>query len=437
MGRVTNPTTITGVLVFETPISYETFRDRLEERLLRFDRFGQRVAGRKRQLRRPYWEPTPGFDVDTHLQHVALPPPQSDAEFQRFVGSLMSRPLDQRRPLWEAYLVEGVGDGNAAVFRINHSIADGFALLYVLLGLADDPDDIDLPIGSIPSPPSDAEDGERTRGDRKADESVQQRDGNGSSAGGLLGRLRTAAGGVRTAFDLLTLSSEPETSLRGELGTEKRAGWTDDIDLDRIKQIGKEHDATVNDVMLAATAGAFRRVLQDRSEDVDGLELRGSVPVNLKPLAERDESLGNYFGLVFVPLPVGTESFPERLRIINERMDRQTAGIEAYLVYLTFVFGGYLPDVAQQWLLRQFEDQATAVVTNVPGPKERFQFAGEEVSEIMFWAPEANDVGLSLSIFSYDGGIRVGVAGDANLLAEPERLTAAIQTEIDGLAEGP
>lgn len=450
MGRIRNLTTITGVLVFEDRVPYEAFRDRLEERLLRFDRFGQRVGGRARRIRRPYWEPTPGFDIETHITHVALPEPQSTAAFQRFVGGLLSRPLDERRPLWEVYLVDGVGDGNAAVFRINHSLADGFALLYVLLGLADDPASIELPIGSVPSPPraddeTDPEPSSATPTDHTAGVTdAQDTAGSGSDddsgghggtggGGGPLAAVGTAVDAVRTGWNVLTRADEPDTSLRGDLGTAKRAAWTDEMDLARVKAIGRDHDATINDVMLAATAGAFRRVLEARGEAVDGLELRGSVPVNLKPLEERSESLGNYFGLVWVPLPVGVKDVGERIRIINERMDEQTAGVEAFLMYLTFLIGGYLPEPIQNLALKAFENHATAVVTNVPGPVDGFEFAGSTVEDVMFWAPEANDVGLSISIFSYDGGIRVGVAADANLLPDASALSEAMDAEIDAL----
>lgn len=453
MDRTTNTTNITGTLTFEERVSYEELEARLEERLLRFRRFRQRVRGGSRQVRRPEWTPSPGFDIETHLTHVALPEPQDKAAFERFVGALMSRPLDEDRPLWEAFLVEGVGDGNAAVFRINHSIADGFALLYVLLGLADAPDDIDLPVGSIPKPPEELDGGAADSaavptsedvsggsddGDDGDDGSSDTGNADDADDEGLLDGLRDAAGAVgtagrtvTTALDLLTMADEPETSLRGELRTPKRAAWTDDIDLATVKALGSEYDATVNDVMLAATAGAFRRVLAERGEPVDELELRMSVPVNLKPLEERTESLGNYFGLVFLPIPVGTADFDERIQVIHDRMDRERAGIEAWLVYLLFVFVGCAPAPIQNAVLEQFEDQATAVVTNVPGPTESFEFAGSEVSDIMVWAPEANDIGLSLTIFSYDGGVRVGVAADAGLLDRPAELAEALEREIE------
>lgn len=494
LGTADNLTTITGVLSFDSAISYEEFCERLEERLLRFERFRQRPRGRGRQLRNPYWESVADFDVETHVTEVALPEPGDTATFQRFVSDLMSRPLDERRPLWEAFLVEdaGEGDGNAAVFRINHSVGDGFALLSVLLGLADDPDAIELPMGVVPEPPSPDEfreepiradgsalegadpaaesdesgadgadqEGERsdpTEGaeppaDRAATygpdagaitseespvaegDAVEDDSGLSLSGGSPLAVLSLAAKGVTTAWNLLTMEDEVETSLRGDIGTAKRAGWTGALDLEEVKAIADAYDATLNDVLLAVLAGAFRRLLADRGEDVDAVgELRVSVPVNLKPMSERDESLGNYFGLAFVPLPVGTDDLAERIAIINDRMDEQKAGIEAYLMYLTLRFGGASPDPVFGWLLEQFEDQATGVVTNVPGPTESFEFGGHEVTDLMFWVPQAHDQGIGVSIFSYDGDVRLGIAGDANLLPEPDRLADAFEGEVERL----
>jgi diacylglycerol O-acyltransferase len=330
----------------------------------------------------------------------------------------------------------------------------------VLLGLVDTPDDIEFPIEGIEPVAEDADtdadtdtgagadrgaDADGGDGDDSDDSDGGDGDGGGDTPGredggdtGLIDRVRSAAGVVGTAaravavaYDLLTRPDEPDTSLRGELGTAKRAAWTDPIDLDRVKAVGDAHDATVNDVILAATAGAFRRVLQEHGEDVADLELRSSVPVNLKPMSERTEALGNYFGLIFLPIPVWTASFDERIEIIHDRMDRERATIEAVLVYLLFQFVGRAPGPVQDWVLEQFEGSATGVVTNVPGPSTTLEFAGREVTDALFWAPEANDQGLSLSIISYDGSVRVGVAGDARLLPEPSKLSDALEAELD------
>jgi diacylglycerol O-acyltransferase len=447
IGSVNNLTTITGVLWFDDPITYEELSERLEERLLRFDRFTQRVEGTDRPFRRPYWESIEDFDIETHITHVALPEPQDKATFQRFVSGLMSKPLDECRPLWEAYLIDGAGgdDGNAVAFRINHSIGDGFALMYVLFGLVDDPDSVEMPMGIMPDPPSvdafsEEEDDESPDIPEPTETPSNPDDEDDSGLSlfddGPLKTARLAGKAVTTGWNLLTQDEEAETSLRGTVGTTKRAGWTEEIELDTIRAIGQANDATINDVLLAALTGALRRLLEDRGEGVEGLELRTTVPVNLKPLDERDASLGNYFGLAFVPIPVGEADLNERIRIIHERMDAQKAGLEALLMYLTLSVGGHTPDMVLDWLLEQFENRATGVVTNVPGPVESVEFAGKEVTDVMFWVPQANDQGIGISIFSYDGSVRVGIAADENLLSDPARLGEAFEQEIESLAEG-
>ncbi|MFT4885615.1 MAG: diacylglycerol O-acyltransferase, partial [Natronomonas sp.] len=295
----------------------------------------------------------------------------------------------------------------------------------------------------VPNPPSadkfreetaEASEADTTSADgTSADESSHERS-RSLGPDGPLDTVRLAGKAAKTGWNMLTQEDETETSFRGNIGTVKRAGWTEAIDLATVKEVGGAYDATVNDVLLAALAGAFRRVLQERGDPVEGRELRVTVPINLRPMHRRDGSLGNYFGLAFVPLPVGEPDLGERIRIIHERMDEETAGLEAFLMYLTLTFGGHTPDFILDLLIEQFENQATGVVTNVPGPLDTVEFAGHEVSDIMFWVPQANDQGIGISIFSYDGSVRLGIAGDANLLSDPDELSEAFRAEIDAEA---
>lgn len=475
LGQTDNLMTITGILWFDDKVTYEELCDRLEERLLHFDRFKQKVSGRKRRVRRPYWETVENIDIETHVYDISLPKPADDEAFQEFIGQLMSRPLDERRPLWEAYLIEDVdkGDGNAVVFRINHSIGDGFALLYVLLGLSDNPHEIELPIGNVPIPPSverkldreevesaavtaepeegsaakaTADGGAATENVEYGGQSVedQSKDGYQTDSGrsadegpslskGRFGALGAAAGLAKGAYDLATMEDEADVSLRGDLSTRKRAGWTDDIDLEQIKEIKRQHDATVNDVLLAVTAGAIRRLLEDRGEDTEGLELRCTVPVNLKPMAKRDEQLGNAFGLAFVTLPVGTRDLGERIEQVRDETGINKLGVEAFLMYKLLDIGGKVPEAVQDLVVEQFEDRATGIVTNVPGPLNTMEIAGSEVTEMTFWVPQAVDQGIGISLLTYDGSIRIGIAGDDNLLPEPNKLSEKYAAEIEML----
>lgn len=252
MGTSTNLTTITGLLTFPEQIRYEEIRDILEERLLRFDRFTQRVGGRKRTVRRPYWEPADSFDIDAHIHKAGLPEPGGREQLMEFVGTVMARPLSERRPPWEVYHFDEYEAGSAIVVRLHHSLADGFALLYVLFGLTD-------------SQIEHAADQTATT----TDESTSAAS-NPSSDRGLIDQLKLAGTAAKSGLDLLTMADEAETSLRGDLGTEKRAAWTEPLDIEPIKEVGTAYDATINDVLLAATAGVFRRELDSRGEATTG-----------------------------------------------------------------------------------------------------------------------------------------------------------------------
>ncbi|MDZ7687372.1 MAG: wax ester/triacylglycerol synthase family O-acyltransferase [Halobacteriales archaeon] len=457
MGDRTNHMIITAVLFFDEPVSYEELENKLEERLLPFKRFRQRVVTPWHRLR-PKWEIDPLFNIDTHLTHAALPEPQGKEELQRFVAETMDKDLDRSRALWHGWLVDGAGegDGNALVVRIHHALGDGFALLYVLLGLADDPASIDMPLGEVPPPPGisdeewrkmsvDAPEPDDTEDGDGLDETLYGSDGveekreekeeekKGSSIGE---KVRMGANMAKIGFDSLTLSKEPKTSLRGDLELTERVSWTETFETERVKQVGHAYDGTINDVLMAATAGGFRRYLVDNGEDVpDDLDLRCAVPVNLKPLQERTEELGNYFGLGFLELPVGVEDPQERMEMIQDRTGKLKQGTEAYLMYLALSLVGALPSFVQYLVMKRFHNRMTAAVTNVPGPKESIEFAGKEVSDIKFWVPRSEDIGVGISIFSYNGGVSVGVAADESLVPEPARLADAFNREMEAILQ--
>lgn len=425
----TNRMVITAVLTFDEPVDYDDLVDRFESRLTVFDRFRQRLSEPWHGLR-PRWEEDPLFDVEDHVNHVALPEPQGDEEFQEFVGDLMDEHLDRDRPLWQAWLVEGVDGSNALVVRVHHALADGFALVYVLYGLADDPGSIELPVGDLPPLP----------GEEGFDEHIESKDEPEDEEHGLLGRLRPdavredledARETAEAVWETLQLDREPDTVLRGPLQQSKQVAWTGCFDLDEVKQAGKLQGGTVNDFLLAATAGAFRRYIRSRGEEVpDGLDVRTGVPVSLEPLEHREEQLGNYFGFGFVELPVGVEEPAERIQVIQDRTGVLKQGTDAHMMYQALEAVGAMPDEVQEVASLGVHDRVTAVVSNVPGPVDSLEIAGSEVGDVMFWVPTPEDIGVGISIFSYDGGVRVGVAADENLVPDPEAMADAFELEV-------
>ena len=427
---------ITGLLFLEPPLDYEELRTLVAERIVPFPRFRQRVVERSDE--RPAWELDEEFDLDDHLEHVTIPGAQGETGLREYVTELTSGPLDPSKPLWQIYLVDGLEERNALVIRIHHSIGDGFALLYALYGLADDPSKVELPVGSMPAPPAHRQPG--TSSATQADRSVPLTDSGPSPSvpEHVLEALRRGWRGlnvVGTALRLLRLSEEPSTSLTGELTVRKNFAWTGRIPLESIKQIGRATDATINDVLLVATAGAFREYLAGRGEAL-GRDLRCAMPVNLTPLEDRTATLGNALGLGFVPLPVSIADPFDRVRRVSERTGKIKQGTEAYLTHLLLRLCGRGPRPLEKFLLGLFEKKASAVVTGVPGPIESFSLAGKTVCDMLFWVPQTNGIGIGVSTFSYNGGVRVGITSDQNLVSDPQLIAERFSDEIEAMNGG-
>jgi diacylglycerol O-acyltransferase / wax synthase len=428
----TNLMMVTGILIFDQPLSFERLCATIEGRLLgRFERFRQRVADRGGAAR---WENDPHFALSAQVHRIALPSPGDQDVLQELVSDLMSTPLDFSKPPWQFHLIEGYGAGCVVLARLHHCIADGVALVRVLLSMTD----------AAPEAPAPA--------DAEAAHAERQRSGGliaaiGSTvrsaekllAGGidaLLDPARIAeaaklgAGGASALSRLLLLSADPPTVFKGKLGVAKRAVWSAPVPLDAVKAIGRSVDATVNDVLLAATTGALRRYLIGRGQDVDGLDIRAAVPVNLRS-PDEPPSLGNRFGLVFLALPIGADDPLDRLHDLKRRMQAIKSSAEAVVTFGILNAMGVAPSQLQDLGVGVFGSKATAVMTNVPGPREMLSMAGVPIRGIQFWVPQSGRLGLGVSILSYAGQVTLGIATDAGLVPDPERIIEDFHDEFE------
>jgi WS/DGAT/MGAT family acyltransferase len=243
---------------------------------------------------------------------------------------------------------------------------------------------------------------------------------------------RIAEGAYRLGR-LVLLPPDPRTAFKGELGRRKRAAWSNPVPLEDFKAIGKAFGATVNDVLVATATGALRRYLEKRGDEVKGLAIRASVPVNLRPVDDAHHRLGNSFGLVFLTLPVGIVDPVRRLRAIKKEMDELKRSPEAIVAFGVLNVMGLAPVEVERLGLRFFGSKATAVLTNVPGPREPLYLAGRKLDSVMFWVPQSGRLGLGISILSYAGGVMLGVATDEGLVADPEKIVDAFEKEFKSL----
>jgi WS/DGAT/MGAT family acyltransferase len=423
MDDPTNLMVVTGVLVLDGPLGVERVRALLEERLVRYPQFTSRVATPVAGVGLPSWEPDPDFSLDRHLHVERLGPGAGDPALRAFVSDLLSRPLPPGRPLWSVHLVPRFQGGSVVVFRVHHCIGDGLALVHVLLSMAD----------GAPAP-------EGRRAAPRASWGItlgrQVLDGVGAllDRPGRVGDLaRLASGSVSSLVSLLALPSDPVTAFKGPLGKRKLAAWSHPLDLSDFKSAARATGSTVNDVLVAALAGALRRYLESRGEVPESLEVRAVVPVNLRPPEEAGE-LGNRFGLVFLPLPLGIPDPLDRLFEVRRRMRALKGSPQAFAIYQVLWAVGVAPRPVFDLALSLFAAKGTAVVTNVVGPREPIAIAGVPVRELMFWVPSAGRLGVGVSLLSYAGKVWMGLQCDAGLVPDPAAVLAGFEAEVAGLA---
>ena len=414
MDHPTNLMVVSALLSFESPPDWQRLVDTVERRLLVFDRFRQRVVKRGRTRRRLFWEEDPHFDLSTHLRRYALPSPGDEQALREVVGRLVSTPLHPRMALWQLHLIEGYRGGDALLARIHHSIGDGMALMRVLLSLTGD--EATDPVGAGP--------------DWWTELARRLALGAGLLRPARL--LELATGGLasaRAAGHLLLRPADPESALKGTLGVEKRVAWSEEVPLGEIKRICRVTDCTVNDVLLAAVSGALRRYLESRGEPAATRDLHAAVPVDLRGPEER-LTLGNRFGLVFVSLPVGLEDPLQRLFEVRRRMDHLKESPEAGVALRILAGLGLTSTQIQKALVELVGAKTTAVITNVRGPDEPVRLAGTPIRSMMFWVPMSGRVGVGVSLLSYAGGVRLGVATDAGLVEDPGQVVTAYRREL-------
>jgi WS/DGAT/MGAT family acyltransferase len=439
MERPTNPMMITGVLMLAEPMSLAQLKRVIQKRFLSYARFRQKPVETATGAQ---WVEDDTFDLDWHVRLSGLPgktnPTAEKKALERFASQLASSPLDPTKPLWQFHLVERYQGGSALVVRIHHCYADGMALVQVLLSLTDtdrassremrldrawlqrDGAHVAQRVGAV--------DKYVKLGGKMLEQGVAMyRD---PSLAGLLAK----EGGeiARELLAALALPDDPPSLLRGRLGVSKRVAWAEPLSLEEVKAVGRACDCTVNDVLMAAAAGALRSYMLERGEHLEGVTLRATVPVNLRPL-EHARKLGNHFGLVFLELPVGEDNPLRRLERVAACMSALKQSKQALVAYGLLAALGLAPPPLQELALDLFSRKASAVATNVPGPQQPLYLGGCTLREMMFWVPQTGSIGLGLSILSYRGQVHFGLIADARLIPDPDAVIRRFGSEFEKL----
>lgn len=438
---------IVGVWLLTPAVTLAALRERIEDKLLKYDRFRQKAVV---DAMGASWVPDEDFDIARHVVPHTLvrAPGQTERQaLQAFCGEMATTPLDPAHPLWQFHLIEDYEGGSAMVARVHHCIGDGIALISVMMSITDGGTD----------PPK--------RRRREAAEPAEEADwladavlkpltdltvkaigmyGSGITKSmdllanpqqPLLGSVEMARAGLQVASDVAALAlmgDDSPTKLKGKPLGRKHVAWSEPMSLDAVKAVGKGLGCSVNDVLLSCVAGAIGSWLAEQGDDPAGKEIRAMVPVNLRPL-EKAWQLGNRFGLAPLTLPVGVDNPVERVYAVRRRMSELKGSYQPLLAFAILAATGLFIKPVQDTVLGLFAKKTTAVMTNVPGPAEPLKFCGATLRQNMFWVPASGDVGVGVSILSYGGGVQFGLITDEALCPEPQAVIDRFAPEFEKL----
>jgi WS/DGAT/MGAT family acyltransferase len=415
----------------ETP-RFAELRDHIERRLCRAPRYRQKLARVPFGLNSPTWVDDEAFDVNRHV--VASSSPRLEA----LVDECMSSQLPRDKPLWQMCVADRLDDGRIGVVgKAHHCMVDGIAAVELASLLLDPSADPETP---------DDDQWRPQRGPGAARRTLAGMLDRIRDQGSLLGFAGRLAGSPQR------LNALPAEARRAGLALAHAASRTEPVHplnqpisparhlagfwrpLGDLKRIARAHGATVNDVLLAVSAGGARRLLQRR--DQQPIPLRAMVPVSVRVDGEADD-LGNRISFVFIDLPCDEPDPIRRLRAVQAAMserkeDGDPAGAEVVLGAVKFA-----PRILQRAISRLAASPRTfnLVVSNIPGPREPMYMAGCELEEAYPVVPLADQHALSIGMTTIRDRACFGIYTDREALPDADRFAIEVDAAIEELSE--
>ncbi len=452
------PTTVMhvgSVMVFdaaEEEFDHERLVTLISHRIARLPRYRQKIREVPGRLANPVWVDDESFDLSYHVRRSALPRPGTDEQLEEFVARIQPRPLDRGRPLWEVYLVEGLEhDRFAIVTKTHHALVDGVNAL----------DIAQLLVEGQPGDEEEVVDRWRPHreptslqlvGDAVAEAVFMPGQVVDSVRGGLNevrdvgGRVLSGLGSLVSTVVRGAARPAPTSPLNVEIGSARRFVMVG-TDLDDYRKVRARlgrgalaDDVSVNDVVLATVAGAFRAWLLTRGEPVHpSTVIRAMVPVSVEA-EEGSPALTHRLTACFVDLPVGEPGASMRLHQIAFSMRQQMEGGHAVGAERLVGLAGFAPPTLHSLGARLGSAMSrrlfNVIITNVPGPQSTLYAGSSPMLSTYPVMPLARGQALAVGLTSYDGGVYFGLNADRFAMPDVEVLGQCIVDSLAELVEG-
>lgn len=423
---------IGSVAVFEgPPPDAAEVHERWEHFVSGHERYRQVLARSPLDLRRPRWCDAVA-DLGFHLRRTAIPGPGGRRQLERLVGRIMSTPLDPDRPLWEAWIVEGLRGGRwALLLKVHHSVVDGVGGMQTLLDVFDPQDVATVHPGPVTS----------HMRSRAVGRSL------GRATHRAVGIARTAAvlpaSGARfvagVPAGVRALRFAPPSSLNGALGRSRtyRVLAAEQADVAIVRE---RFGGTVNDVVLAMVSRGFHDLLAARGEvPAPGL-VHCMVPVNVRSAAESGTG-ANKVSFVLVDLPVEMGDSRDAHAALRRRIGKVKKSSAKRAVQTGFALADHVPaPVASAFVtvVRQLPQRiVTTICTNVPGPRSTQTLFGRRLLALYPYVPIGDRVRIAVAVTSYAGRLYFGVTCDRSSVPDADLFVTAMSSGLKELVVNP
>ncbi len=451
------PMHVGSVMVFDAPsggFDYESLVTLISQRIAHVPRYRQRIKTVPGGLANPVWVDDTHFDMSYHVRRSALPRPGSDEQLEELVARIQPRPLDRSRPMWEVYLVEGLAENRFAIItKTHHSLVDGISAVDIGNVLVDgnptasegvlttwrarpEPSGAELVVAALT---------EAARTPSQVVETIQHGVSDVTRA---VGKVAGVAGDVISTLARVSARPAPESPLNAKVGRARRYVMIG-TDLEDYRQVRTRlgrgsfaEEVSVNDVILATVAGAFRSWLLTRGESVyPGTTIRAMVPVSVHD--GDDPPTGAQVTACFVDLPVGEPGPSMRLHQIAFSMRQQMEGGSRRAVSAETLsgLGGFAPPTMHALGARLggvvSRRLYNVVITNVPGPQTPLYAAGARMVSTYPVTPLGRGQALSIGLTSYDGGVYYGLYADRDAMPDADVLGRGVVDALHELLEAP
>jgi len=422
----------------EGGVDIDRVRALMEAGIHRIPRYRQRLAWVP-VFHHPVWIDDEHFNLAYHVRHTHLPRPGDERQLKRLAGRLMSQELDRGKPLWEMWVVEGLGEGRfAIVTKVHHCMIDGVGSVELTGSILRPTPEIDPALEEppprwIPRPaPSPlelfvAELAHRASTPLKAAGMAAHLAGAPRTA---LAAARDVATGVAEAIAAGLRPASP-TPLNVDVGPHRRFDWTV-ADLGTLKATRARYGGTVNDVVLSVMSGALGRFFHRRGLDAERLDFRVMVPVNARDALSRRD-VGNRVTMMVVRLPLDERDPIRRLqRTVEEtrraKSSRQALGMQTLEELSDSTFTTLFTEFAR---LTAVSRPYNLVVTNVPGPQFPVYICGARMMACYPLVPLFSNQALGVALFSYDGRLFWGFNADWDAVPDLHDLVEAVDRELE------